>query len=232
MMNRTILMMGLFFCAGVMLTSCGKDPEPLKEIHFSVLGDSYSTFEGYVDPDSNDVWTFYDRIGVTEVEQMWWHQMSQAMGWTLERNNSFSGSLICNMNYSNYYGPHSFLRRMDDLGNPDVIMVFGGTNDMWDQAPMGEYIYDHWTEEQLCTFRPALACLFDGLLRLYPDAKVYFMADGILGDEFMESVHTIADYYEVSCIDLHDIHKDWDHPSGEGMDDIAAQVVAALLEPV
>lgn len=227
MKHRLLLLLTLL----TLLSSCGKDPEP-KEIHFSVLGDSYSTLEGYVDPETNDVWTYYDVIGVTEVEQLWWHQVAQAMNWHLDKNNSFSGSLICNMNYAHYYGPHSFLKRMDGLGNPDVILVFGGTNDIWDEAPMGEFKFEDWTEEELCTFRPALAALFSGLQRLYPEAKIWFMADGALGNDFMESVHTITRHYHVSCIDLHDIHKDWSHPDVQGMADIAAQVVAALQKSV
>ena len=224
-----------------LFTSCVKDPLPQEpedpdpvlptEIHFSILGDSYSTFQGYVTPGSNDVWPYYENIGVTEVGQMWWYQVSQATGWILDCNNSFSGSLISNMNYGNYFGPHSFLRRMDDLGDPDVILVFGGTNDIWDGVPMGEYLYGNWTEEGLCTFRPALACLFDGLRSHYPKAKIWFMADCVLGDEFLESVHTIATHYEVPCIELRDITKDWDHPNVAGMTDIATQVLAAVQEP-
>ena len=217
----------LFALFALLLSSCGKDPEP-KETHFSVLGDSFSTFEGYVDPETNDVWSYYEQIGVTEVEQLWWHQVAQTLNWTLDKNNSFSGSLICNMNYANYYGPHSFLKRMDDLGDSDVILVFGGTNDMWDEAPMGEFKFEDWTEEELCTFRPALAALFSGLQRQYPEAKIWFLADGILGDEFMESVHTVANHYRINCIDLHDIHKDWAHPDVQGMVDIATQVVTAI----
>ena len=216
----------------MLLSSCVKDPLPPKDLYFSVLGDSYSTFEGYIDPETNDVWSYYEQIGVTEVEQLWWHQVAQALNWHLDKNNSFSGSLICNMNYAHYYGPHSFLKRMDHLGNPDVILVFGGTNDIWDEAPMGEYKYEDWTEEELCTFRPALAALFSGLQRLYPKATVWFMADGALGNEFMESVHTIASHYHVGCIDLHDIHKDWEHPDVQGMTDIATQVVAAIQKSV
>jgi hypothetical protein len=56
----------------VVLSSCTKTPEPSEEspLSFSILGDSFSTFEGYVTPDTNDVW-YYERIGVTSVEQMW-----------------------------------------------------------------------------------------------------------------------------------------------------------------
>ena len=55
----------------VFLASCGKDSVFIKA-RFSVLGDSYSAFEGYVDPDSNKVWWGFPTIGVTGPELMWW----------------------------------------------------------------------------------------------------------------------------------------------------------------
>ena len=81
----------------LLMTACVKDPEPSLPLRFSVLGDSYSTFEGYVHPDSNDVWYCLppdNFIDVTSVEQMWWYKVANEMdGWVLDKNNSFSGSL-------------------------------------------------------------------------------------------------------------------------------------------
>ena len=223
----------------VVMSSCVKPEDPIvepTEIHFSVLGDSYSTFEGYVDPDSNAVF-HYNEIGVTDVEQMWWWHVAVSKGWLLERNNSFSGSLICNMNASNYYGPYSFLRRMDNLGNPDVIFILGGTNDVWNDAPFGDYVYADWTEEQLCSFRPALAYLLDNMKRLYPKAKLYFVLEtdpcpgGITEETRMNligSTHRITNHYNVDCIDLYDVHKKWWHPDVQGQKNIADQVLEFL----
>ncbi len=114
----------LLFAMAALMSACVKQPEPPKQIRFSILGDSYSTFEGYVHPETNDVYPF-DSIGVTNVEQMWWHKVAVEKGWILDVNNSFSGSLVCNYNYAYYYGPHSFLHRMDDLGQPDVFSFSG-----------------------------------------------------------------------------------------------------------
>ena len=229
------------------LSSCVKVPGEIEDedIRFSVLGDSYSTFEGYVTPETNDVWYCLppdNYIDVTSVEEMWWHQVAVEKGWILEQNNSFSGSLVCNMDFAHYYGAHSFLHRMNDLGNPDVIFVFGGTNDVWDEAPLGDFVYGNWTEEQLCTFRPALAYLFEYLKATYPKAKVYFMLDKHLGEgldfplehceAFRSSVHEVAHHCGVTCIDLEDIHKSWNHPDKKGQASIARQVLEALeMEP-
>lgn len=219
----------------VLVSACSK-PEP-EEIRFSVLGNSYSSLVGTVDPETNDVWELYPEIGVTDPEQMWWYQVSVAMEWVLEKNNSFSGSLICNLNASNYYGPHSYLRRMDNLGNPDVIFVFGGTNDVWDGAEFGDFVYSDWTEEQLCEIRPAVAYLFENLQHLYPRAHLYFLIDmdlcsGGVDEEtkltFINSVHRIADHYGVDCIELFGIQKTHWHPNVQGQEDIARQVIKAV----
>ena len=228
----------LLFAMAALMSACVKQPEPPKQIRFSILGDSYSTFEGYVHPETNDVYPF-DSIGVTNVEQMWWHQVATQMGWTVEKNNSFSGALICNyadFEGGSYYTRHSFIRRMDDLGDSDVIFILGGTNDVWHDAPFGDFIYADWTEEQLCCFRPALAYLLDNVKRLHPNAHIYFLLEtgpcpGGITEEtrqnLVESAHRIANHYSIECIDL-TIHKDWWHPDVQGQKDIARQVIEAL----
>ena len=226
----------LLIIVAVLMSACAKTPEEPEITRFSILGDSYSTFEGYVDPETNDVW-HYDQIGLTSVEQMWWWKVATETGWVLEQNNSFSGSLVCNMNASDYYGPYSFIRRMNNLGNPDVIFILGGTNDVWNEAPFGDYVYSDWTEEQLCSYRPALAYLFDNMQRLYPNAKLYFVLEtnpcpGGISEEsrlnLIGSTHRIANHYNVDFIDLYDVHKTWWHPDIRGQKAIANQVLEYL----
>ena len=220
-----------------LMSACVKDPEWPQQLHFSVLGDSYSTFKGYVDPETNDLWECYDSIGVTDVSQMWWHQVATETNWVMDVNNSFSGSLICNMNVAGYFGPYSFIHRMDHLGDPDVIFIFGGTNDVWDEAPLGDYVYADWTEEQLCTIRPATAYMLDWLKQRHPKARIYFMIDldlcpGGIPDEtreaFIESMHAITSHYGVVCIDLHYVHKTSWHPNARGHASIARQLIDLL----
>ena len=222
----------------VLMSACVKPSDDPTKTRFSVLGDSFSSLVGTVDPETNDVW-HYEEVGVTSPEPMWWHKVATQMEWTLDKNNSFSGSLICNYNASDYYGPYSFIRRMDNLGYPDVIFVFGGTNDIYNRADLGDYVYSGWTEEQLCTFRPAMAYLLENLKRLYPKAEVYFLIDmelcindstidDAVRSAFLESMHRIANHYGVKYVDIYDIHKAWWHPDAEGQDDIARQVIEAL----
>lgn len=239
-MKRLLPVLAIALLMSACNPSDPSDPAENEDIHFSVLGDSFSAFTGTVDPDSNDVWE-YENVGVTQAEQMWWYKVATKMEWVMDKNNSFSGALISNFydfDGGPYYGPHSYLRRMDNLGNPDVIFVFGGTNDVWDGAQFGDFVYSDWTEQQLCDIRPAIAYLFDNLGRLYPNAEVYFLidmdlcssgADEETKQQFKESSHRIATHYpHVKCIDIYDIHKSWWHPDAQGQEDIARQVIEAL----
>ena len=72
-MKKTTLAL---FALILLVSACTQTPEPIR---FSILGDSYSAFEGYVQPDSNDIY-HYDAIGVTGPEQMWWAQVADSTG--------------------------------------------------------------------------------------------------------------------------------------------------------
>ena len=230
----------LLLVVAVLMSACTKTKEPTR---FSILGDSYSAIDGYVDPETNDPWPHYSEIGVTGVEQMWWKQVADSTQWVLDKNNSFSGALICNyadFEGGDYYAPNSFIRRMNNLGNPDVIFILGATNDVWQDAPFGDYVYSNWTEEQLCSYRPALAYLLDNVKRRHPKAKIYFLLEtspcpGGITEEtrlnLVESTHVITNHYDIECIDL-DIHKVWWHPDAEGQQDIARQVLEVLMPDI
>ena len=237
----------VFLTMIALMSACVKPEDPNEPtvtvgLKLSVLGDSFSSFAGTLDPDTNDPFETYPEIGVTEAAQMWWHKVATEMEWVLDKNNSFSGALVSNFdgfNEGSYYGPNSFIRRMGNLGNPDVIMVFGATNDIYKRAPLGDFIYDAWTDDCLETFRPALAYLFDNLQRQYPNAAIYFLLDMELcisdttidPDErqaYIESIHHISNHYNVRCIDIYGIRKSSWHPNVEGHADIARQVVEAL----
>ena len=95
----------------------------------SVLGDSYSTFVGIIPSNYS---SFYpnDRNDVTKIEQTWWSLYVKAKGYALEKNDSWGGTTICGTGYGGMDSSRSnFISRVDSLGNPDIIFVFGGTND-------------------------------------------------------------------------------------------------------
>ncbi len=201
----------------------------------SILGDSYSTYEGYLQPDTNFVWYFKKTntksTDVSSVEQTWWHLFIKESGYRLCVNNSFSGSTICNTGYNKEdYSDRSFITRLDKLGNPDIIYIFGATNDSWANAPIGEYKYTDWTKEELYHFRPALAYLLHEMKQRYINVDIYFILNNELKPEINESVYTICKHYGVECITLRNIKKQHGHPNIEGMRSIANQVKAFMAE--
>lgn len=195
----------------------------------SVLGDSYSTFYGCVTPDTNLCW--YGVPGekkendVIKAEETWWHLLISEHGWLLERNNSYSGATVCHTGYKKAdFSDRSFVTRMEHLGNPDIILVFGGTNDSWAGVPIGEYQYEGWTKEALYSFRPAFCRMLDYLTRRYPDAKIVNITNTELSEEITRSMEEACRHYQVDNLLLHDIDKQWGHPSVSGMKEICRQV--------
>ena len=196
----------------------------------TIFGDSYSTFEGYITPASNEPWYYQNgnkpqRTDVTDVTQTWWHQLITKQGWHLCMNNSYSGSTV---SYSGYdgadYSLRSFLTRMTNLGCPDIIFVFAGTNDSWTGAPMGDYRYDDFAHADFFQFRPAMARMLEYMTKRYINTRIYFILNDGLREEINESVLTICQHYGVPCIRLHDIDKMSGHPSAKGMLQIAQQI--------
>lgn len=199
----------------------------------SVFGDSYSTFEGYLTPSTNAVW--YDlkhaanKTDVEHVTQTWWHQLIRRNGWRLCVNNSYSGSTICNTGYDgNDYSDRSFVNRMDNLGCPDIIFIFGATNDCWSGAPLGEYQYEGIRPDQLWQFRPAMAYMLAWMKDRYINTDLYFILNSDMKEEINESVYTICKHYGVPVITLKNIDKMQGHPSVKGMEQIAAQIQEAI----
>ena len=119
---------------------------------------------------------------------------------------------------------------MDNLGQPDVIFVFGATNDSWAGAPVGEYKYENINFGDLYSFRPALARMLQWMTDRYINTEIFFILNDDLRDEIDESVKTICQHYGVPVIELEKIDKMSGHPSVKGMRQIADQVNRFLKE--
>jgi hypothetical protein len=201
----------------------------------SILGDSYSTFQYYLTPDTNYVWYFArpdaKRTDVASVRQTWWYKFISENGFKLCVNNSFSGSTICNTGYRNEdYSDRSFITRMDYLGCPDMILIFGCTNDCWAKSPVGQYKYDKWSDTDLCSFRPAMAKMLAHITERYINTEVYFILNSDMRDDIVESCRTICQHYGVPCIELKAIDKMNGHPTVKGMSQIAQQLKDAIIK--
>ena len=215
----------LFLAIAVTMVSVSANAQTKK---VSILGDSYSTFQG-VNPAGYAPFYPNDRNDVTQVEQTWWDLYIKTMGYELEVNDSWGGTTVCNTGYGHFdSSKSSFNSRLWKLGNPDIIFVFGGTNDAWANSPVGEYKYSHITKEDCNSLRPAIAYMLDGLARIYPNAKVYAILNSELKEDVNESFREVCKHYSVQLIELHDIEKQNGHPSIAGMKAIRDQLVEAI----
>lgn len=113
----------------------------------SILGDSISTFSGYTTPDG----VFYDLFSMAMaemrgVEDTWWMRVIRALDAQLEVNNSFSSTTVSDAmpNLPPAVDPHRITdsfhnspnylsgcsdQRTAGLGQPDMILIYMGTND-------------------------------------------------------------------------------------------------------
>lgn len=216
----------------------------------AIMGDSYSTFEGWSNRDitgnDNGYYVYYPhecpQTGVDCIEKTWWYMLCQKPEFELEISNSYSGSVISNTHYNSVdvAGTDiSFLNRVgknpngvDYNGDPDIIFVFGGTNDCWAGVKLGDYVYRNWSADDLKSFRPAFSKLIHTLKELYPNATVYNItnSDDAFGisSSFAKSMKRICKHYGVTNIVLEDIEKVDGHPTYAGMQAICEQVYNVL----
>ena len=221
-MKRLLILLCMTLCIGI----CHAQPKET----VAILGDSYSTYEGYLTPSTNEIWYFQPwrdkRTDVNDVKQTWWWQVIDRGGYKLGVNNSYSGSTICNTGYNDEdYTARSFITRLTNLGSPDIIFVFGGTNDSWAGVPIGEYKYENIKRADLFTFRPAMAFLLQGLINHYPGSNIYVIVNDGLSEEVTSSMITICDKYHIKHIELKNIDKIGGHPSIKGMEQISRQIL-------
>ena len=167
------------------------------------------------------------------MRQTWWHQLIKENGWRLAVNNSYSGATISYTGYDgNDYSPRSFNTRMDNLGQPDIIFIFGATNDSWAGSPIGDFKYEDIKKTDLYEFRPALAHMLRWMTDRYVNTEIYFILNTELKDEINTSVKTICAHYGVPVITLTEMDKISGHPSVKGMRQIADQVNGFLKSNV
>lgn len=217
----------------------------------TIMGDSYSTFEGWsnrdIEGNPNNYFVYYPHkrnTDVTSVEKTWWYMLCQNPEFELEISNSYSGSVVSNTHYGgiDVTGTDlSFMHRVgknsygvDYNGNPDIILVFGGTNDCWANVELGDYVYDNWSAADLKCFRPAFSKLIASLHTLYPDAMVYCINNCVANDfhgitkPFAKSIKNVCKHYGVTNITLEDIETTDGHPTYAGMQSICEQVYYVL----
>jgi len=206
-----------------------------------ILGDSISTFAGWV-PEGY-VHHYYSSGGSTDirqVEETWWHQIITETNSNLVMNNSWSGTTICYTGYDgiDYSAERSFITRFDKLYNEgffeqnkiDTLFVFGGTNDNWADAPLGETMYEGQTKEDLYKVLPAIPFLMRRIREVLPDAEVIWIINTELKDVIVNAMLEGCKRYGFKEVVLHDIDKMVGHQSIKGMLQTKEQILVRLAK--
>lgn len=212
--------------------------------NFMIFGDSYSTYEGYI-PTGYPF--YYSKNGrfpekerdVTkmELEETWWRRLAEKTGANPVLNNSWSGSTIC---YTGYSGDcsktSSFIYRYRKLlesgffkeNQIDTVFVFGGTNDSWADAPLGEFKLSNIAEEDLYCVLPAISYFAKTLREDLPDARIVFIANCDIKTEIISAIKAAGECFRVEFVELSCIDKLEGHPTPKGMEEIAEQIIASM----
>ena len=201
-----------------------------------ILGDSYSTFEGFIPQGYKAYYTTAEKeeTDVNQVEQTWWHQLLAETDATLLKNCSYSGTTICNTGYDGKDSKSvSFVARFDKLlaenyfyeNKINTFFLFGGTNDSWANSPIGELMYSDWEKEDLFSVLPAFCYLIHKICINLPDAKVFCVLNTELKSDIRENFKTACKRYDVNVIQLDEFDKKCGHPTVKGMKQIKEQIM-------
>lgn len=203
----------------------------------TILGDSYSTFEGYIPSHQAFYYPTPERVpDLTAVEQTWWHQLTERRNMRILKNDSYSGSTVCNHTRDGQPPESAFIKRMhislsgQGIGGeqPDVILIFGATNDSWLDRAIGEVKYAGWTEDDLRCALPAYCHLLDYVTAQNPDAQIFCIVNDVLKPDIAKGIVAAAAHYGVHAVELEGIDKTNGHPNVRGMAQIAQQMDFAL----
>ena len=210
--------------------------------NFMIFGDSYSTYkdripEGYPTFYTPDEVPPDQKVRNMTAEETWWGRLVQETDARLVRNDSWSGSTL---GYTGYAGDcsltSSFIRRYRLLKqegfferNPvDTVFVFGGTNDSWSNAPVGEVPVGDIGEEELFFVLPAFAHFMKTLKEDLPRARIVFLSNCDIKKEIMEGIAKAGEKTGTEVLQLEAIDKESGHPTALGMEQICKQLLAFL----
>ena len=188
---------------------------PASGLKISVLGDSISTYTGWIETGVNAA--HYPKYDVTDVSQMWWHIVADALG-SLDGLTVSAISQSAFYDYGNAQYPPMYntarITRLGNSGAPDMVLIYAGVNDGFtEQNGNISYEYNVTALEALAnsTVR-GIELTIRKIQVAYPSAKIVIMipqqvkmSDMPTGYD-LERVNKIADEI-TACADLFGVWK-------------------------
>lgn len=209
----------------------------MRDCAISILGDSYSTFVGHIPARQKFYYPRPETVpDVLHVEETWWHQLAVHRNYRILINDSYSGSTVCNHVREEQPPESAFIVRMKEtlsaqgIGGekPDMIFVFGCTNDHFLERRVGQLQYENWSEDDLRQALPAYCYLLDYVTRQNPEAVVVSIINDILSPALHDGMIDASEHYKTLCVKLRDVDKSHKHPTRLGMAQIFEQVDRTL----
>ena len=191
-----------------------------------ILGDSISTYEGYIDSSYK---SYYPRIqdgvraDVDDWTKTYWGILLQEY-WHAELDVNASWSGTCITPRSDF--KTDFLTRAGTFGNPDIIIVNGGTNDYLKRPQKGGTV----TPED---YRTAYRNLLSFLKGKYPRALIIIVIGDFVKLDYGDISKETADEFGLPCVDFRQDSKNrgkvFDektnpHPNASGMRFMAEKI--------
>lgn len=212
----------------------------MKSENIMIFGDSYSTYEGHI-PAGYAVYYSGHRDNppdVSDVKLTWWGRLIAETDSNLVQNNSWSGSTIGYTGYNNSDCSHSssFIYRFEKLlaegffeeHKIDRLFVFGGTNDSWSNAPLGESDKEAIEESDLFCVLPAIKHFIARLAYKLPDTKLVIIGNCDIKSEITETLALAAERAGATYVGLSGVDKINGHPTELGMGQIKDQIIASV----
>lgn len=186
-----------------------------KDKSLSILGDSISTYAGYI-PSGNANYYTGSNAGVSSVNDTWWKKLIDALGMTLNLNNSWSGSRVTTTGGEASAGCMS---RCQNLGTaPDVIIVYMGINDFNNEVALGTYDGNGDFPTITTTFREAYAIMLNKIMIAYPTSEIWVATlppcerngdlgapekngNGVLLNDFNEAIRNLAKVFGAKILE-------------------------------
>ncbi len=214
----------------------------------SIIGDSISTFRGYIFENQSERYNpYYPNSWTENSETVWGNVLSERNTWwwkliynkmtnaRLEVDNAYSGSSCCYIdantpNYSKHNvtdkasTDYSFRNRYrrEGIGNPDVVIIYGGRNDFgkyggstddylgttttdaitaqYEEALDKSYVYRNFTN--------ALTGLITEINLDFPGVKVLVLCHDMISDGYETACKNVATVLaskgiDVKCVSFH-----------------------------
>ena len=211
---------------------------------YSIIGNSISTFRGYIPAEYK---TYYPQTWFKDVNDTWWMRIGETLNMKFIANASWSASTVSGNDIS-CFTSNERITYLSVNGVPDYIFVAGGTNDYGKNKLLGTESDENNLNPS--TFRGAYSLMLNKMKSTYPNAKIICLSifPRKEGYDFKNSkgwtirdanniIKSLSEKYDCIFIDMEEcgLGDDYNmltfdglHPNSQGMELIAIHICKEL----